>query len=395
MNVDVVVVGAGPGGSTAAREIAVRGASVVLLDRARFPRDKPCGGAVSMRCAELLPFDLSPIVEHVVTGAQLRLRSGASVARDFDGVLTYMTRRSRFDHFLVERAREAGVDFRDGRTVDRVERLYDGGYHITAGGETYSVRALVGADGANGVVATALGFERPPDGAIAIEANIAYRHGDGAPQWLDGRVALQLGSMPGGYGWVFPKGDHMNVGVGGWTAVTGKQLRGALRELCRAYDLDPEAMFGMRGHHLPMSRAGAPVTSGAAALVGDAAGLVDPLSGEGIYAAVASGVALAPAVEDFLAGRTGSLAGYQRTVERELEPDLAASRALMEILHAWPWPWVRLMQRSGGFWRRFGGVLRGEDTLDRIVHGYGPLVFTLQPAARLARLITTRRWGER
>ena len=67
----MIVVGAGPGGSTAARELAARGLDVLMLDRARFPRDKPCGGGVTIRCAELLPFDISPVVEHVVTGAQV------------------------------------------------------------------------------------------------------------------------------------------------------------------------------------------------------------------------------------------------------------------------------------------------------------------------------------
>ncbi|MEI6665216.1 MAG: FAD-dependent oxidoreductase, partial [Chloroflexota bacterium] len=69
MNYDAIVVGAGPAGSTAAREIAARGKSVLLLDRAKFPRDKPCGGGVTIRCADLLPFSIEPVVEHVVTGA--------------------------------------------------------------------------------------------------------------------------------------------------------------------------------------------------------------------------------------------------------------------------------------------------------------------------------------
>ena len=116
-------------------------------------------------------------------------------------------------------------------------------------------------------------------------------------------MALQLGGMPGGYGWVFPKGDHINVGVGGWKAVAGSHLREELDATCRAYGLDPASLTNLRGHHLPMQRPGVPVVAGGAALVGDAAGLVDPLSGEGIYAAITSGIAVAPAIEDYLAGR--------------------------------------------------------------------------------------------
>ena len=393
MDTDVIVVGAGPGGSTAARELAARGLGVLMLDRARFPRDKPCGGGVTIRCAQLLPFDISPVVEHVVTGAQVRFRTGRNVARNFDGVLTYMTQRRRLDAFLAERAQEAGAEFRDGQAVARVVRLPDGTFEVQSGGEKHHARALVGADGANGIVATNLGFTRPFEAAVALEGNIATPQG--TPAWLQGRVALQLGGMPGGYGWVFPKGDHVNVGVGGWKAVAGSRLREELDATCRTYGFDPTDLTNLRGHHLPMQRPGTPVVTGGAALVGDAAGLVDPLSGEGIYAAIASGAAVAPAIEDYLAGRTTSLIGYQHRVRREIVRDVEASRALMDIFHAWPAPWVFLLQRSGMFWRTFCRTVRGDTSYDGLVHSFGPLYYTLAPLARTGRAITERRWGLR
>jgi len=393
VDTDVIVVGAGPGGSTAARELATRGLGVLMLDRARFPRDKPCGGGVTIRCAQLLPFDISPVVEHVVTGAQVRFRDGRNIARNFDGVLTYMTQRRRLDAFLAERAQEAGAEFRDGQAVARVVRLPDGTFEVQSGGEKHHARALVGADGANGVVATNLGFTRPFEAAVALEGNIATPNG--TPRWLEGRVALQLGGMPGGYGWVFPKGDHVNVGVGGWKAVAGNRLREELETTCRAYGFDPADLTNLRGHHLPMQRPGSPVTAGGAALVGDSAGFVDPLSGEGIYAAIASGVAVAPAIEDYLGGRVSSLVGYQHTVRREVVGDIEASRALMDIFHAWPAPWVFLLQRSGLFWRTFCRVVRGDTSYDGLVHSFGPLYYTLAPLARAGRAITDRRWGPR
>ena len=390
---DVIVVGAGPAGSTVAREIAAHGLKVLLLDRARFPRDKPCGGAVSLRCADLLPFDLSPVVEEVITGVRIRLRGGAEVTHDPDGVLTYMTQRSRLDHFLAERAQEAGVEFRDGQTVRSVARAPAGSYDVATNGEVHRARAVVGADGANGVVAVSLGFERPRGSLVALEANLPCP--DGVPERLRGHVALQFGEMPGGYGWLFPKGDHINVGVGGWTPVVGNGLRASLEQLCRSYDIDPGALVSMRGHHLPTRRPGAPLTAGGAALVGDAAGLVDPLSGEGIYHAVASAIALAPAVADYVSGATGSLAGYQRTVERELLPDLVTSRALTDVFHAFPSPFVALLQHSRRSWRATSRILRGELSYDAFVHQFGPLSYALRPLAGLGRRISTRRYGAR
>ncbi len=390
---DVVVVGAGPAGSTAARGIASQGRGVLLLDRAKFPRDKPCGGGVTIRCAELLPFDISPVVEHTVTGAEVRLgHRGRRVQREYGGILTYMTQRRRLDHFLVERAQEAGAEFRDGLHVAQVRKLADGTFEVTTRDQLIHARALVGADGANGIVANSLGFARPPEAAVALEGNIACP--DGPPAWTQGRVVLQLGVMPGGYAWVFPKGDHINVGVGGWKAIAGPRLRPALERVCRDYGLDSSKLTNLRGHHLPIGRPGAPLTTGGAALVGDAGALLDPLSGEGIYAAIASGTAVAPAIEDYLAGRVQSLIGYELTVAREIVRDAAASKALMDIFHAWPDPWVWLLQHSGRFWDRFCAVVRGEDGYDHLVHSFGPLILALGPMARAGRAWTSRQWGD-
>ena len=347
---DVVVVGAGPAGSTSAREAASRGASVVLLERARFPRDKPCGGGVTIRCANLLPFSIDPVVEDVVTGARLKIGGGREVIRDAKQPLTYMTQRRRLDSFLVERAQEAGADFRDGETVTSVERRRDGSYTVaTKGGTILQTRVVIGADGANGVVGNRLGYEAAATAAVALEGNVRYP--EGVPDRWRHRVALHFGDYPGGYGWVFPKGDHVNVGVGGWKDATGMDVRDMLQRVCEVYGFQVSDLTNLRGHHLPMQRRGMLMAAGGSAVVGDAAGLVDPLSGEGIYAALASGTAIGPVIEDYLAGRVTSLAGYQAALRDSLLEEVEASTALMDIFHAYPAPFIWMMQHVGPFWR--------------------------------------------
>lgn len=394
METEVVVVGAGPAGSSAARELAQRGIEVLLLDRAKFPRDKPCGGGVTIRCDALLPFSLDPVIEDVTTGAVIQLRDGKRVTRDYGAPLTYMTQRRRLDAFLVEQAQEAGVEFQDGRRVEHVERTPEGFEVAIANGAAPDVvrsRVVLGADGANGVVRTFLGYEHAEESAVALEGNVPYP--DGVPEWLRGRLALQLGSMRGGYGWLFPKGDHVNVGVGGWKAAVGGDLRPQLDALCRSYEIDPARLEGLRGHHLPMLRQGMELASRGSALLGDAAGLVDPLSGEGIYAAISSGVAVAPAVDDYLAGRVDSLSGYQRTLERELLPEVAASHALMEIFHLYPPPFVWALQRSERVWRHCARLVRGDETYVDVIESGGPLSHLVRPLERMAHAITSRRYG--
>ena len=114
MRYDAIVVGAGPAGSTAARTRAREGASVLLLDRARFPRDKPCGGGVTVRAASCQDVDLTPVVERTISGARFSLQLGPAFERRYDEPLTYMTQRSRLDAHIVAAAIGAGAAFRAG-----------------------------------------------------------------------------------------------------------------------------------------------------------------------------------------------------------------------------------------------------------------------------------------
>jgi len=391
ITVDVVVVGAGPAGSTTAREAASRGASVLLLDRAKFPRDKPCGGGVTIRCAGLLPFSIDPVVEDVITGARLKIGNGREIIRDSKRPLTYMTQRRRLDAFLVEQAQAAGAEFRDGDGVTTVERNPDKTYTVgTKGGTTVHARVVIGADGANGVVGNRLGYEAAATSAVALEGNVIYP--EGVPDRWKHRVALHFGNYPGGYGWVFPKGDHVNVGVGGWKDAAGTNVRDMLARVCEVYGFEVSELTNLRGHHLPMQRRGMVMAAGGSAVVGDAAGLVDPLSGEGIYAALASGTAIGPVIEDYLAGRVTSLAGYQTALEGGLLEEVETSTALMDIFHAYPTPFIWMMQHVGPFWRSSVDLIRGEATYMSLAQRLGPVgPPLLGPTASLGRTVTRLR----
>jgi geranylgeranyl reductase family protein len=295
---DVVVVGAGPAGASTARSLAGRGASVILLDRARFPRDKPCGGGITARAARLVPFPLDPVVEDRIDRIDFRLDYHSAFSRRADHTLILMTQRTRLDKFLVERAVEAGADLREGVKASRVEQDGVGVVVRTDAGDVHA-RLAIGADGANGIAAKAVEHPVPRSFCVALEATVPYERG--ARDRYRGRAVLELGIVAGGYGWIFPKEDHVNVGVAGWER-EAPGLRRHLARLVEAHGLSAESLVRPRAHRLPLRAPRASLAGNGVLLVGDAAGVVDPLSGDGIFEALASAEEAAATAAGFLDG---------------------------------------------------------------------------------------------
>jgi geranylgeranyl reductase family protein len=347
---DAVVVGAGPAGALTAFHLSRARARVLLVEKARFPRDKPCGGGLTYRALRQLPFSVEPVVEDVVSRVECRLQYGRTFARG-DRPLVVMTQRRRLDAFLVERAVEAGAEFRDGaRAQVESETL------VRVGDEPVEAAAVIGADGANGPAARALGLAGEIVHGVAIEGNLSYSR---VPRGrYAGKMVLELAVVPGGYGWVFPKGDHVNFGVGGW-GFEGPRLRDHLRRLCTEHGVDVDELTDVRGHRLPLRRPESLLARGRAALVGDAAGLVDPVSGDGMYEAFFSARVAAAATIDLLEGRAETLEPYHAVVTRALAPVAAAGWGAKVALDRFPRAVFALM-RLPMTWRGLEKVVLGE-----------------------------------
>ena len=386
MRCEVIVVGAGPAGSTAARELGARGISVVMLDKTVFPRDKPCGGLVSTRCRNHIGVDLSPVIERTIDEACITLnqRRSSELRCPSPEPFCYLTQRSRLDALLAEKAVEAGAVFRQRAIIRSIERGGDG-ITVRTADESLHGRVLVAADGASGVTARMAGIELPDHNrSVALEGNISPR--GGVPKKWDHALGVDFGTVEGGYSWLFPKGDHLNIGLGGYRHV-GPKLRTGLRDIVRFYGHDPDALWGVRGYHLPQRRETSALVDGNVVLVGDAAGLLDPLTAEGIFAAVRSAQLAAGRIADHLADGNIGLDGYADDLEEAILSDIRVAARFHDLFYLWPGLGYRIEKSSPVLWRAMVELFRGDATYVGLLRRFGPLRPALRLASHLVRTV--------
>jgi geranylgeranyl reductase family protein len=343
--VDVAVVGAGPAGATAALVLARAGLDVVLLDRAALPRDKTCGGGVVARALESLPPGVDVPVERRLGRVESRfVDAGLAVTVERDTALVHMARRAPLDLALAEAALAAGAVLRAPCALERVG-LTPQHVELDTGRGPLRARFLIAADGATGPTARAAGWTEPPASVPALDAEV-----DGPPRLLarfTDRVRFDLGVPPGGYGWIFPKADHLSVGVGVFTrTAVRRRLRDELSRYLHVVGLGEARVRGIRGAPIPV-RPRREVARGRVLLAGDAAGLADPLTGEGISFAILSGRL---AAESLLAARLDSRAtarGYLLALRQDVLGELRIARGLAWVLYRRPGLARRLLPRLG------------------------------------------------
>jgi geranylgeranyl reductase family protein len=299
---------------------------VLLADRAIFPRDKACGDGLGPHAVdELTELGAAGVLDGYPPIRGLRLRSprGLEVAGD-PARPNYVVPRAVLDARLVAAAEAAGAELRCGRAVRRLEQR-DG--EVVVDGDL-AVRVVIGADGANSTVRRLLGAPANPDRALAIAVRGYAPAPPGRPEQL---IAWVAEGWPA-YVWSFPTGTGVaNVGYG----LLRSRFSGGRAELHRRlHDLLPEAApdpDSLRAHHLPFSSFRPPPGAGRVLLAGDAASLVNPLSGEGIYYALASGRLAARAALGYPAD---PLPAYRRLLARALGRHLRHASVLARAIHA-------------------------------------------------------------
>jgi geranylgeranyl reductase family protein len=313
---DAIVVGAGPAGCAAAYDLAVAGRSVLLLDKSDFPRHKACAGGLTTKAVKTLRYSIEPVVCAVVRHVQLESEGLATSLRSREPICV-MTVRPELDAYCLGKTVAVGAEIRRISAVREITRS-ESGLQLTTADATYRGRFLIGADGASGQVRRLCGEGAWFSPGFALEVQTSMPKGE-----VD--LTFDFGSVPNGYAWVFPKGNHLNVGIYSQSCAAGLTRSGLLRYVKQRLGVD--AGDHVTGQYLGLGAETCGVEYVRAdlrdrvLLVGDAGGFVDPLTGEGIYGALLSGQAAAGAVLGEFRGDgraaeifAGSVHGYRQTL---------------------------------------------------------------------------------
>jgi geranylgeranyl reductase family protein len=330
---DAAVIGAGPAGGAAALALARHGLAVALLEKAALPRYKTCGGGVLARAFKLLPPETETVIE----------RNFHSLALNFLGTemnfivtrpqpIVRLAMRADLDFFLARQAQAAGAQLIESCSVKRLQMQNDF-VEIISDRENFRARFVIGADGVHSVVAKAAGWPDLPALAPALEHEIFLAAEDFAR--FSERPRFDFNAIDAGYAWVFPKRAHLSVGILSTRRVC-PDLQSKLADYLRRLGITRVQKIEKHGWLIPLAPRRAPLARGRVLLAGDAAGLVDPVTAEGISHAIHSGQLAADALAEGRLDVAKVSSIYQSLLEKNILGELRAARLLAKFLYRHP-----------------------------------------------------------
>ncbi len=377
---DVIIVGAGPSGSTLGRKLSQQGLKVLLLDKSIFPRYKVCGGGLTLRAAKQLDIDVSPVIHDKISAMELCCNGQLHHTFTKDTPFIYMVMRDEFDMLLLQAAIDAGVDFRPASHVTKVE-CGDTEVSVQTQSDVYRGRYVVGADGVNSPTAKHLGLMTNKEKILALEYEMKVD--DALLERFRGTVAIDYGFIDEGYAWVFPKRDHLSVGIGLGTR-DGRFLQEKLMEYLAREQIHGE-FLSEKGFFLSVGGSDNTIARGRAALIGDAAGLVDPLMGEGIFYALRSANILADVLLQAARDNEDHPFGeYQRRIEQEILLEMRLFRRASKIFHVMPKQIHKVFIAHPGIVHHAFRVIAGESSFQDFYNKYRSSNFMTKAISGLA-----------
>jgi len=382
---DVIIVGAGPAGSLAAYELATKGVRVLILEKSQFPRYKICGGGVTHKTLSEIPFDIKPVIESTIHSIHFsHLFNEAFTCTSADPIM-YCTMRSDLDAFLLDQAIKAGANVQMNEHVWEIKEN-DDEIVVSTMKRDFRSKLLIGAEGASSIVARTFKLWDHISSGLAWEAEISTD--PALVSVFSETVFLDWGTFPGGYGWAFPKKDHFSIGVGGPATLShlmmpyyDKFIDHFMKSLKTVGDAGKQNKPGLPEYQtislkswpIPVRTSKSSFHHGSVLITGDAAGLTDPLTGEGIYYAIRSGKLAAKSCHDFLSGKPDAMALYSDRVNDELMSELLEANKIKNLFNVFPKRIHHFVKDSDRAWSAFVKILRGERWYADVRNGFGKM----------------------
>lgn len=373
---DLIIVGAGPAGTVLAYLLAKAGLRVLILEKAPMPRYKTCGGGITAKTINNIPFDITPVLDKQATGGIVTFGGKLLLKTLLKKPVAWLVMRDEFDYFLSQEAQRAGADLIDGTLVEKIDQQADRVVVYTAAGKFFG-SFLAGADGVNSTVAHSLGMLQNREVGTAIEAEIEV---DPAALEEQGLFAtFDFGATPHGYGWIFPKRDHLSVGVFQASTAKARDIRKSLNKFidCQPV-LNRHRQIDIHGHRIPLGGTFVNLHLGRVFLLGDAANLADPWLGEGLYYAVTSAQIAASVIEALFSQGRMDLSIYTQRINAEIVQQFAYARRLAGIVYQFPRFSSQLISKSPLMQTLIFGSVRGDftfGTVNRLLLQSMPRIF--------------------
>jgi geranylgeranyl reductase family protein len=331
---DVIIIGGGPSGASAGRRAGKLGLKTLLLEKEKFPRYKPCGGALSEHAISYLDFEIPQnIIEWEITGANVIFKD-QSVRTQKDHRMSVLISRDKFDNFMLEKAKETGIQVHTAEKVLCCREMPDC-VEVETEMNTYQAKFAIVAEGAHGLVKTCV---RPVDTkekyGICVVTEIPAEESE-IEERLGNVLELHFGVASGGYGWIFPHKTYYSVGIGG-VIKDFPHPKQAMLDFLRENGFNDD--YKLHGHKIPMGGIKRKITGSRVLLSGDAAGFVDAFSGEGLAYAIISGQFAAEAIAGIClyGGNLKDLRKYESFCQAEFGTHLKYSMVFSKIMHRFP-----------------------------------------------------------
>ncbi len=350
MDAQVIIVGGGPAGAWLAYQLARMGVETLVLEKHALPRYKACGGALSLKAVNCLKAkDVWPHIpiDREISDFEFAYSRYSPIPFQYHGPPIRLVQRSQFDHALLHLASAAGARLIQCRVhqVSRGNRVM----MVETNRGTFRAHYVVGADGAGSIVARSFKLN-PGISFSAFQAEVPVDEYPGLAERFKDKIFLQWGRLPNGYGWVFPKRTGLSVGLG--SRSSGPVLWGAFTSFLTELGVDWKRIE-VHGHRIPVG--GRLVVSGERfLLLGDAAYLAEPFTGEGIYYALRSAELAASCL---VKGRIGR---YSSLLRDEIYPELNWAMKMEQLFGRWPALFHHLVKRNPDIIEHFFAFIHGQ-----------------------------------